>query len=319
MKQYRAQGLLPSDAYDKVIIGLGLGSAGAAFFTQIPYQFGKVVLADPGVLEIENIERHPLGKSYLGKNKAIAVGDFLVKEKGVPASTIVALPQKAEEVLPHFTGKKVDLVICGIDYKPACRYVNEWCSENNVPAVYIGVYPLGVGGEVIAIPTPREVCYLCAEEQRAAMVLAPSYAGNYGVNPELLAGSGTADDPKAVPALVNSVTAIVSEMVPLAWRMLFPDKNNLVVPQIRFRALEGWVEVARIHQSSYEFKVVTSQIGAARSLLLAENNARITPADNEGYRGYEIRRQSWPKYIVQAARCPNQKHGKGAQVSVSDL
>lgn len=318
-KTYRTGGILPSEARKKVIIGLGLGSAGAAFFIQVPYQFGMVYLADPDVLKIENVERHPLGKSYLGRNKAEATRDFLIKEKGVPAGSIVAVSKKAEDVLPAFTGGKVDLVVCAIDNKPACRYVSDWCSENNVPAIYVGVYPLGLGGEVIAVPTPREVCYRCAEDQRASMVLPPAYAHNYGVNPELLGGSGTADDPKAVIALMNSVTAIVSEMVPLAWRMLFPVKGEEVVPQIRFRALEGWVEVARIHQSSHEFSLEVGEFGITKGLLLAESNAKITPIDKEGYVGYQIRRQSWPKQVFQSARCPNPKHGNGAEVKVSDL
>lgn len=313
MKTFRTKGLLPPNARGTVIVGLGLGSAGASFFTQIPYQFGKVILADPGTLEIENIERHPLGESSLGQNKARATRDFLVNEKRVPATNVVAYTKKAEEVLPDLVGKKVHLVVCGIDYKPACRYVNQWCVENDVPAIYVGVYPFGVGGEVIAIPTPKEVCYVCAENQRATKVLAPEYAGNYGINPELLKGMGTdPDDPKAVPALMNSVTAIVSEMVPLAWRMLFPE-DTPVSPQIRFRALEGWVEVARIHTKSAEFATTVKWITSPKNLLLSENNARISAVDKEGYVGLEIRRQPWPKSIVQWTRCP--LHGTSVQFS----
>ncbi|KKQ92635.1 MAG: hypothetical protein UT17_C0001G0014 [Candidatus Woesebacteria bacterium GW2011_GWB1_39_10] len=316
MQTFRTHGLLPSEALKKTVVVLGLGSVGASFVADIPYEFGMLVLVDPGKLKVENVERHPLGKSHLGWNKADAAKDFLVKEKGVPAGRIKAFSQTDKEVLPLFTN--ADLVVCAIDDKPSCRRVNDWCFEHstpkhNIPAIYGGVYPLGLGGEVIAIPTPREVCYRCAERQRATKVLPPAHAGNYGLNPELL---GSADSPKAIPALKASITAIVSEMVPLAWRMLFPG-DDPVTPQIRFRALEGWIEVARIPRGSTELEIEVREIGIHKKLLLAENNAKITPVDPEGYHGYLIRRQPWPKLVVQWSRCPS-PHG-GQNVQFSDL
>jgi len=307
MQTYRTEGLLPPELNQKTIVILGLGSAGAAFAFEIAYEFKKLILIDKGVLRIDNIERHPLGMSYLGVNKAKAVADSLIKEKGVPANTILAFAGTDEEILPQCLD--ADLVVCAIDDKPSCRRINAWCVENNIPAIYVGIYPMGRGGEVIAIPTPKDVCYLCAEHSRADKVLPPAYEGNYGVNPELL---GDPDSPKAIAALKASVTAIVSEMVPLAWRILFPGDDPVTV-QIRFRALEGWIEVARIHKSSPELGIEIAEIAKRKNLLLAENNAKIAPADSEGYYGFLIRRQPWPKAVVQWPRCP--MHGQGVQLS----
>lgn len=301
---YRAEGLMDlASAKRKTIIVLGLGSLGSLTVSMLAYEWGKLILVDPDVLKQENIERHLLGKSHVGSNKAEAMRDWLVKEKGVPEESVVAYPNSDEEVLSKYPN--ADLVICCIDDQASCRRINDWCLEHDVPAVYGGVYPKGMGGEVISLPAPGEVCYLCADHSRGIQSLVPLGFGNYGIDPSKI--NVVDDHPTAVPALKKNIDAIAADTAIAAWKVLFPEADDLP-SLLLYHAFDGWTKVAQVFAKSNELKILASFIGARTGFLLAEDNLRFG-ASKDGWYSVEIRNAYWPKAISQWNRCP--KHGQG--------
>lgn len=159
MQLYRADNnLLPKDKIQgKKIVFIGVGSLGSLTIAQLAYPFREIVLVDPDVLARENIERHVLGYSSVGRPKVEAMADWLV-DRGISPSKIKAFQSNAEEVLDDH--KDADLVIVTTGTGHVCEYVNSWVS---CPVIYGGHFENKQGGEVIVLPSPKQVCYLCAQ------------------------------------------------------------------------------------------------------------------------------------------------------------
>src|SRR5687767_7652898 len=133
MELYRANGVLDIEKVKSTkIMVVGLGSLGSLAISNLIYPWKQVVLVEPEDLSIENIERHLLGKSKVGKSKAEGVKEYLI-DKGMDSDTIVVHTCFVEDVLPLHTD--TDIVVVAIDRPKSKLRINSWCVDNDIAAV----------------------------------------------------------------------------------------------------------------------------------------------------------------------------------------
>lgn len=216
MNLHRATGLLDlSVIRTKKIVFLGLGSLGSMAVANLAYPWRSIVLVDPEVLEENNIERHLLGRSELGKPKVEGVRRWLV-DRGISAQSVTMHQGYAEDVLDDHTD--ADLLVVAIDHRSARDDVNAWAVANGIPMVVGGIYSMGTGGHVMAIPAPQQACYRCAEHLMGADQYAGKPTADYGVDISQL--TDDQGDLRAVPALRFAISALASDMVDVALEIL---------------------------------------------------------------------------------------------------
>ena len=270
MDLFRTTGVLdPEQVRSKKIVFLGLGSLGSLAVSNLAYPWRKIVLVDPETLDEHNVERHLLGRSSLGKSKAQEIADWLV-DRGLNRDQIEAHDAYAEKVLPDHTD--ADLVVVNVDIRQVSDNINAWCYENNIPAVYGGIYPLGTGGETIVIREPRDICYLCA-----AHFMGRGYEGHlnadYGLDPR--EQEDQQDNLKAVPALRWAISSVASDMADLSLEIL---KGGTPESQVLVHA-HAWEPVLNLG-SGKELNALTgfilnqSKLGLVPNMKLIKNDRR---------------------------------------------
>lgn len=216
MKTYRTEGVLRNDVIATtklVIIGFGsLNSMAANLICR--YQFREVVIVDPDVLKVENVERHALPRKHIGQPKALAAMEWLIQDLGIdPSLTRLTVHQgKAEEILHEHLD--ATLWILGTDKFRVHEEINALAVKHNIPLLIGGVYERGKGGQVMFLPKPAEVCFRCAHIHLTGgeMEVKEAESVNYGVDPTLI----DSRDLVAVSALAHAVGTIAAEMANLA-------------------------------------------------------------------------------------------------------
>jgi molybdopterin/thiamine biosynthesis adenylyltransferase len=203
----RAEGLLDEVALKKTHIGfVGLGSGGSAGLDLLRYPFGRIDLIDPDKLAKENVVRHVLTARDVGRFKVEAMREAMI-DRNISASTIFAHAARVEDVLHKIP--KPDILVVGIDDPVSQAFVNSWCVENGVFALYPGVYAKGVGGQIIVVPTPRDLCQQCAVVMMGMPAAErPTGPSNYGVDID----AQTEKKVKAIPCLSWAITSIATEV-----------------------------------------------------------------------------------------------------------
>lgn len=243
MKLFRAEGVLDPEHLQQVVLAIaGAGSVGGDILANFPYQIGKYILADPDPLGPENIERHILGRTWVGKPKVAGLRRYLMN-KGVRANTIVTWQGKAEEILD--ANPDITHLVIAIDDPVSRRDLHNWVAHHpQVSSLTIGVYPKGTGGHVIIIPAGSEPCGYCGElmmgfddaflaYQERNKVHDYGLTLNQVMNPEA---------PKAVPALHQAVEAISN----MAAGVLIDMINGVdIEPQVMIRGNQ-WESVLRL-------------------------------------------------------------------------
>jgi molybdopterin/thiamine biosynthesis adenylyltransferase len=225
---FRTEGVLDlNKVRQQIVVFLGLGSLGSLTLSNMAYPFKQIVLIDPDDLEEDNVERHLLGYSDITDPptaKVVGIKRWLIKERRVDPNSIVIHKGNAQDFLHLY--KDADLLVVNIDKRQVRDEINQFAVEHNIPAVYGGIYSKGIGGRVMVLPSPKDVCYQCAE-----YVMGNTYEGHigadYGVDPDAIAH---AEDLHAVPALKPSIAAVAGLMAFLAMDLLGGgDKTPKVV------------------------------------------------------------------------------------------
>lgn len=236
MKLHRIKGLLNQNALDKeTIFFAAAGSLNSLTLGMLAYPFGRIVIVDPDNLKEENVERHELPMSYVGQPKAVGMADALVK-RGVPPDRIIPIVGYAEEALLSYTD--ASLVVMGIDKRRPKDLVNAICAKYDIPMIVGGVYPKGVGGQVMVLPRPRDVCYVCAESLMGG-AYEEVLPHDYGVDPTQVDPDGQAN--QAIPALRAPIAAIASTMAQVALEIL-TSKGGEIKPYIIKQTFD-WMSV----------------------------------------------------------------------------
>lgn len=285
MNLYRTDNLLDLKRLQNTSIAfLGLGSLGSLVTSLLAYPWKKIVLIDPEKLEDSNVERHLLGYSQIGKYKVDGVKEWLV-DRNVDPGRVVTITDMAKE-LGALVG--VDILVVSID-DPDARYpINQFAVNNNIPAVYGGVYPMGTGGQTVIVPTPREICFYCAEKMLGVLdYQGKAPGGDYGVDPMAL---GKRNKLTAVPALKYSIAAVASDMA-LAVMDIF---NKVAEPQILIHA-QVWEDVLNVRPGKNLSQIagyITSipEMGLVSSMKLVPNDTGCVLWMKQGKLGIKLKR-----------------------------
>lgn len=286
----------------KKILFLGLGSLGSLAVANLAYPFKQIVLVDPEVLDIANVERHLLGLDAVGKPKVDGICNYLINKGLNPASIKSYQSFANSQFLDQH--QDADLLVVSIDHKRSCVDINDWCVKHRKPALYGGVYAQGVGGNVLAITNPGNACYLCGQFFIGADLDTPAI-GDYGIDISLLKD----EQPTAVPSLHWPINSIACNIADLALAYL---KHGSLPSQVLFHYYE-WGSVKDLYGPSMlnvlaEYISLQSELGIIPNLRLKSNHLK------NGY-SLQINRSTVSLNLVQWVSCPMHS----ADISLADI
>ena len=125
------------------IVGLGGGGEIALKLLQSGIQ--KFDLIDFDSLEAGNLVRHVCGNKYIGMNKAVAVKKLLEEYQGRRTKNIAAHTWDIFDESEKF--RKIisssDVVVIATDSDSSRYFINEVCTDYEVPAVFVSMFSEG--------------------------------------------------------------------------------------------------------------------------------------------------------------------------------
>lgn len=296
----RAEGLLDEAALNNThIVFVGLGSGGSAGLDLLRYQFRRIDLIDPDKLAKENVVRHVLTARDIGRYKVEAMREAMT-HRNISPSTMFAHAARVEDVLHKIP--KPDILVVGIDDPVSQAFVNSWCVENGVFALYPGVYAKGVGGQIIVVPTPKDLCQQCAVVMMGMPAAErPTGPSNYGVDINAL----TEKKVKAVPCLSWAITSIASEVA------------RYVVQFINGVPIEPQVFV-RIHESAEVIRLSQEVLPAMSDFIVSQSAMGLMPLFTMGQNGtLVLHRGSITHPNKRWHRCPH--HGQQQSLGIGEI
>lgn len=142
---------------------IGLGGGGEIALHLFRSGVSEMNLIDFDILEEGNLVRHACCIEHIGQNKAIAMKNFLERYAGFEQNRILAHTWNIFDESEKFKDivSSSDVVIVATDNDSSKYFANEACRENNVPAVFVGMYEDGCGGEIMASLSDKG-CFECA-------------------------------------------------------------------------------------------------------------------------------------------------------------
>lgn len=170
----RRDALIPDlSAVHVTVVGLGGGAP-------IPVELAKCGIRnftffDSDTLDSDNLIRHPCGVAEIGQKKVDAVAQYLNRQSG----NRLSIAAYGEDI---FTSERIrseiaksDLAIIATDTEASRFFLNEICQEKAVPAVFVGMFEGGMGGEIFTFE-PGEGCYCCLAEHIGRKQFIESYS-----------------------------------------------------------------------------------------------------------------------------------------------
>ncbi|MCC7536884.1 MAG: ThiF family adenylyltransferase [Deltaproteobacteria bacterium] len=162
-RNLRARGGAVTKFGNTRIAVIGCGSVGGHVALAIAAAgVGNITLVDPDKLKTENVFRHVLGKSALGKYKVDGVKAEL--EQKFPYLNVRVLREHADEAIEHRTldPGKFDLAIVTIGDITTSRRLNRQLQQHGTATVFTWLEPLGIGGHALLTHvTDGPGCYEC--------------------------------------------------------------------------------------------------------------------------------------------------------------
>lgn len=274
MPGYQRTGdLLDFEALKRLkIIYAGAGSLISFTASGLLYPFGSQMIVDPARMKEANFERHWVDtEDQLGIPKVTALKNRMVAAtRGkVDPDTIFVHQGSITDVfdLMYDWAITADLLIVGIDDEVTKGDINQFCIQHNIPAIYGGLSAKGVSGTVVSIPTPREVCYRCAQHTLGKDINQGQTDGNYGLD---LTDRRSFNNLVAEPALKVSVQILGADMALTAQRMLGIRKGGeKIEPNILYDAID-WDPVLTISQGHPVLSVIANFIASFGQLGLVQ-------------------------------------------------
>lgn len=214
MDWQRVERLIGSDnlarlAGKKVAI-IGLGSGGGLVALHLAMSgVGEFVLVDDDTLEKGNMVRHVADLRYVGQHKVDAVADLIHHRN--PKAKVTVYRQRIEQCMEALQG--IDLLISAVDGEGPKYVLNQSALDNNLVAVYAGVYERGEGGDVVVIYPYDGPCYACwAAELRDEVARALGDGGaelDYG----MIGADGTLEAEPSLWLHVNRVASVQAHLI----------------------------------------------------------------------------------------------------------
>lgn len=176
MENPRKDGLIPL-IRDMCITVVGLGGG-----APIPIELAKCGVQnfdfyDMDTLDVGNLIRHPCGIEYVGMPKVEAVAKYLQNMSGNTMRIDAFREDIFESDRIRESIDRSDLVIIATDNEASRFYLSELASMSNTPAVFVGMFEHGAGGEIFA-QIPDEGCYACLAEHLGRKKFIQEYTGS---------------------------------------------------------------------------------------------------------------------------------------------
>lgn len=147
---------------NKAVTIIGLGGGGEIALHLARSGVRRLNLIDFDTLEVGNLVRHACGSKHIGQNKAEAVRDMLAEYNPASIGNILAynwdIFKHREEFQEIVSGS--DVVIIATDTDSSRLFINDVCVETKTPAIFVTMFPKGMGGQVFAY-LPGNACYAC--------------------------------------------------------------------------------------------------------------------------------------------------------------
>lgn len=137
------------------VVVLGCGSVGAPVaLSLIQAGVSNVTLIDPDSLKWANTTRHPLGASFVGRNKAEALGEH-IRQNYPHVGDISPRPQRWQDVMRTTPDvfSTATLIVSAMGDWEAEGGLNEWhvASGRRLPVIYGWTEPFACAGHAVAI------------------------------------------------------------------------------------------------------------------------------------------------------------------------
>lgn len=147
---------------DKTVTIIGLGGGGEIALHLARSGVRHLNLIDFDTLEAGNLARHVCGSKYIDQNKAEAVRDLLTEYNPASDGNIIAynwdIFKRREEFQAIVSGS--DAVVIATDTDSSRLFINDVCVETKTSAVFVTMFPKGVGGQIFSY-LPESACYAC--------------------------------------------------------------------------------------------------------------------------------------------------------------
>lgn len=163
----RLKGVVSAGIHSKQVLIVGIGGGADMAVKLARHGVGHLHIADPDIVEPENLCRTCYTALDVGRTKVDALTDHL--RVAAPFTKVTAhhtdiLTWNDAQVRKVLTG--VDLIIAGTDSFAAQAKINRWSQHYNTPALFIGIHAGSLGG-MIVWSIPRETsCYRCIAADR---------------------------------------------------------------------------------------------------------------------------------------------------------
>lgn len=162
MPNERKDTLLPSLQKAHVVV-VGLGGGAPIPVELLKAGVGEFSLYDADTLQAENLIRHPCGIEFVGQPKAEAIRIFLERQSG----NAVSCKSFSENIFDSETIEssiaRAQLLVVATDTESSRFYLNEISVRYGIPAVFVGMFQGGMGGEIF-VSNPESGCYCCLAE-----------------------------------------------------------------------------------------------------------------------------------------------------------
>ena len=159
----RRDSFMPTLAGKRVTV-VGLGGGAPIPMELLKCGVDQFDLVDYDILEAGNAVRHPCPKRYFGRLKVEAVREHMHELSGEE----VNIRTHAFNVFEHRVAmaemiQNSDLLVVATDTEASRHFLNEIAVEVRTPAIYVGMFENGSGGEIFAA-LPDKPCYACLAE-----------------------------------------------------------------------------------------------------------------------------------------------------------
>lgn len=153
----------------KTVVLVGIGTVGSSMARELANSgVGSLFLVDGDVLEISNLSRHALTMQYVGKNKALAMAEYL--RLNVPGLQVGGMSSDVDNSLSDEALDQslaaADLIIAATDDRRAQRRIAQRALALDIPVVLPGLYAEG-GSEVFVQQSVRRPCFMCWDGWRS--------------------------------------------------------------------------------------------------------------------------------------------------------
>ncbi len=251
------------DLYGKSVLVIGCGSLGGYVAHLLSRAgVGRLTLTDNDVLDWDNLGRHILGASSVGRWKAEALAEKLLRE--LPHLSITGIPKDWREVIeknPNLFAEH-DLVISTTGDWRCERPLNELARTTKMPPVLFGwLEPHGVAGHCLGV-TMSGGCFRCGANRFGQFLYS---VAEYDKTPLSREPGGCTHYQHYGPTALLSVASMIASTV---------IESLLAAPTSSF--LATWIS------SEDHFKAAKAKLA----------NAWVSEASQSGFS--RMCRRSWP-------------------------